>query len=387
MSDDTRPSTSITGNGFKALAALGLLTPAAIVLGIPELFVPAAAIAACFVVVWLRWALDRSRLDIVRRVPIRAHAGRPISCTLEVHSRRTTGVLALTDRADGAVFDTTYFAPVRSSDPVALRYPATPLARGTFVWGPVEVSQVDPLGLLQRRRFRGGEDSTLVWPTVHPLGDPQRSARSTDEQDRADRYLSSRRTEDLAGLRPYQPGDDIRHVHWAGVARTGQLIVRHFEQPDPMTATVVLDDRGRRHTHNSFERAVEAAASAMVTLVSSGRRTLVVTSTGRTIVDATDQESCDVALDALAVIDTDRSRESVDETAVRTAADRGGFVVWCGASVDVDAVAALRRRRHGIDIIYVVCHSAAFTPIAGVRTVAFTRPEEFAPNWRSAMDS
>ena len=42
-------------------------------------------------------------------------------------------------------------------------------------------------------------------------------------------------------LRLYQPGDDLRRVHWKASARQGELIVRHFE-PEPKSELVLLPD-------------------------------------------------------------------------------------------------------------------------------------------------
>ncbi len=48
-------------------------------------------------------------------------------------------------------------------------------------------------------------------------------------------------------MREYRLGDDLRRVHWASTARTGDLMVRREEQPWQSRATVLLDTRRMAH--------------------------------------------------------------------------------------------------------------------------------------------
>ncbi|MDQ7993163.1 MAG: DUF58 domain-containing protein [Propionicimonas sp.] len=46
---------------------------------------------------------------------------------------------------------------------------------------------------------------------------------------------------DLAGMRPYEPGDDIRHIDWNVTARLDEPHVRIFSEDREVTAWLVLD--------------------------------------------------------------------------------------------------------------------------------------------------
>lgn len=46
---------------------------------------------------------------------------------------------------------------------------------------------------------------------------------------------------DLAGMRPYEPGDDIRHLDWNVTARLDEPYVRLFTEDREVTAWIVLD--------------------------------------------------------------------------------------------------------------------------------------------------
>ena len=84
-------------------------------------------------------------------------------------------------------------------------------------------------------------------------------------------------------LRDYEVGDDLRRVHWRSTARTGELMIRQDEARWRSRAAVVLDVHPGAHDAESFEVAVEAAASVTARLVRLRRRVEVVTSAGEVL--------------------------------------------------------------------------------------------------------
>ncbi len=46
---------------------------------------------------------------------------------------------------------------------------------------------------------------------------------------------------EVFGVRPYQPGDPLRRIHWRTTARRGELIVREFEPPGVQNLGIFLD--------------------------------------------------------------------------------------------------------------------------------------------------
>lgn len=45
---------------------------------------------------------------------------------------------------------------------------------------------------------------------------------------------------EFAGTRPYRPGDELRHIHWPMVARTGELYVREYTQSSAESVVVLV---------------------------------------------------------------------------------------------------------------------------------------------------
>ncbi|MFC5112167.1 DUF58 domain-containing protein [Kibdelosporangium philippinense] len=63
----------------------------------------------------------------------------------------------------------------------------------------------------------------------------------------------------------------VRHLHWKATARTGQLMIRDYADPQQPQFTVLLDNRQVIPAAPEFEEAVEVAASLVVAGGESGQ--------------------------------------------------------------------------------------------------------------------
>ena len=100
--------------------------------------------------------------------------------------------------------------------------------RGIVKVGPVSVVRGDPLGLFERVHRRDEPIDLFVHPrTVLFEGQSLGFLRDLEGLPATD--LSP---DDVSfhALREYQPGDDLRHVHWKSTARTGSVMVRQYEE-------------------------------------------------------------------------------------------------------------------------------------------------------------
>jgi uncharacterized protein (DUF58 family) len=151
--------------------------------------------------------------------------------------------------------------------------------RGAIAVGPLVLRIGDPLGLAERSTELAGTARLVVHPRIHPVlalpGSSTREARhGTAHPARA------ARGDDFFALREYEVGDDLRRVHWRSTARLGDLMLRQDEVRFAEVATVLLDTRAGAHRGDSFERALEVAASVTAALVEDGRRLRFVTTGG-----------------------------------------------------------------------------------------------------------
>ncbi|MDR1441442.1 MAG: DUF58 domain-containing protein [Bifidobacteriaceae bacterium] len=141
---------------------------------------------------------------------------------------------------------------------VDLTVPAT--ARGLLRIGPPKAFRGDPFGLALRTWDWGAPSVVAVYP---------RTARVVVGAPGLIRDVEGRPTGQAAqtglsfhALREYQPGDDIRSVHWRSSARLGQIMVRESE--DIRRVRVVLIISAAREEYGGardFELAVSVFAS------------------------------------------------------------------------------------------------------------------------------
>jgi uncharacterized protein (DUF58 family) len=106
---------------------------------------------------------------------------------------------------------------------------AVPTAkRAVIVAGPAQSVRGDALGLV-RRTVRWSDTVELF---VHPRTVRLRPSAAGLVRDLEGEVTKAITSNDLAfhALRPYEPGDDRRYVHWRTTARTGRLMVRQFNE-------------------------------------------------------------------------------------------------------------------------------------------------------------
>lgn len=132
--------------------------------------------------------------------------------------------------------------------------------RGIIDVGPPHVSTGDPLGLL--RRERTWLDKHRVY--IHPLTTVLPHSASGYVRDLEGSPSAKLINDDLAfhAIREYAVGDSRRQIHWKSTAKTGQLMVRQFEETRRSEMLVVLDvQEGGYQDNEEFELAVSVAAS------------------------------------------------------------------------------------------------------------------------------
>ncbi|XVQ13054.1 DUF58 domain-containing protein [Spirillospora sp. CA-255316] len=129
--------------------------------------------------------------------------------------------------------------------------------RGAFVVGPSRIRLGDPLGIVRRPLTAGVPEPVLVLPEIGTDARvvPPRGARADDlEPD---------------GLRPYVPGSPISRIHWASLARGGELQERRMAAPPTGLPLVIVDTSGAADPR-AVDWVARAAAGCALTLARSG---------------------------------------------------------------------------------------------------------------------
>jgi uncharacterized protein (DUF58 family) len=377
----TRRGWSLTG------AAMGLVV-GSFLLGALEMLVLgiAALILVVAVALWLRLQ-DPPELAVSRRVrPDRLHVGTEgrIDLLVENLGSRATPLLAATDWFDEGRRAARFVVPPLppgASARAAYRIPTR--RRGRYRVGPLGVSVTDPFGLARRREPSTSEADLVVRPRVHEIVAPVAvgSRISAEHEATSARAVVSDLGDEFVTLRDYQLGDDLRRVHWRSTARTGELMIRQDEARWRSRAAVVLDVTPGAHDAESFEVAVEAAASVTARLVRLRRRVEVVTSAGEVLGTGGDPRH-DV-IDTLATIGPDERDRLPAVLENLRAHRRVDLVVAILGRVTPDSLHALAALA-GIGVVVVLTRPAAIVPDASVLVVdASATP--FATAWNQTL--
>ncbi len=151
-----------------------------------------------------------------------AFADRPVAFALILRNEETTGRTGIVVQGDGA-------KPVRidpaggASTEVNLSF--TGGDRGLFSPGVLTLSTGFPLGLFRAWSRVDVERRCVVYPAPAPR---KRALPRTSSGSEHGLGAGGRGVDDFTGLRPYQPGDSPRHIHWKAVAREQTLLTKVF---------------------------------------------------------------------------------------------------------------------------------------------------------------
>lgn len=264
----------VTPRGLGLCGSAVALWAASRIFGVPELSMVALAAAFLVVVALLFTAVASATITVERHVSTpRLHHGHTGEVEVRLHNagRFPTAVLQVQDDVPPSLADaaTVVLRPIGAGQTASFRYSVQGRLRGHWDFGPVRVWLRDPFGLVARPRPIETSGHLTVYPPVValPRGLPLAGHIGAGATGRP-RPLAH--GDDLAMVREYVRGDDLRKVHWRSTAHRGALMVRQDEAPQQSSATLVLDLRREAHegvgAASSLEYAVTATASVAVHL-------------------------------------------------------------------------------------------------------------------------
>jgi hypothetical protein len=223
--------------------------------------------------------------------------------------------------------------------------------RAVITAGPAASVRGDQLGLL-RREVRWTDPVELF---VHPVTARLKPSAAGLVRDLEGEVTKTITNNDISfhALRAYEPGDALRNVHWRTSARTGQLMVRQYEETRRSQLLLVQATRADQYASEAeFELAVSVLASLGVQVIRDATRLAV----------ATDLLRLNTATPTALLDDTSRIESVGDPGAVRTSTGGGAPT----ATVR-DLVREAARRIPAPSVVIVVAGSR--TPVAEFRAV------------------
>lgn len=132
--------------------------------------------------------------------------------------------------------------------------------RSVVAVGPALSVQGDPFGLTGRETLWTEQVEVFVHPQTVNL--PGRQTGFVHDLEGHTTEKLSNSDMSFHALREYVPGDDRRHIHWRSSARTGDLMVRQFEETRQSRIAIAVDLSDQSYGGaDEFEDAVSVAAS------------------------------------------------------------------------------------------------------------------------------
>jgi uncharacterized protein (DUF58 family) len=211
-------------------------------------------------------------------------------------------------------------------------------ARGLLTLSNLGLWCEDPFGLLARRITVVAPAHVVVYPMPANITAQGRSTGAFPggrERSPAAGTTNALSGDELSGLRPYAPGDRLTRLHWPSLARTGELVVREFLEPQAGSLALLVDLRPAAHSGDSIERTISRAAGFGVGALERGLTVELCTSTGERLVIAPNAAGHQTMLRALALL----GASSAPPAMVRRWGNRPtGGAVWATGSVVGDDV-------------------------------------------------
>jgi uncharacterized protein (DUF58 family) len=246
------------------------------------------------------------------------------------------------------------------------------------------VDRVDPFGFFHLGRKVGAPVQLFVHPRRHRLiGLPS----SLDRSPEGPTTDSAAGSQVFQSLREYVPGDDRRLIHWKSTAKTGTLMVREHVDTTLPDVVVVLDNSASRYDEQSFEEAVEVAASVVELCCHQGFPVSLHLPSRVDGEVSSGQDRLGVLLDQLAAVEMDeRGPQSLLELLQRLSGGAGGaglfLVSGSLAPAEAGAIAALARRYRSVTVAQIV-EERQVIRMPGARTYGAETAQEIARQWNS----
>ncbi|MDE0654111.1 MAG: DUF58 domain-containing protein [bacterium] len=272
----------MTRAGVLALLSALVLGAAALLFGLPELFLVAAVCGGLIVLAGvtvslrppLRAACDPGR----RRVP----CGTPLQIQIRLRNvarRRAAAAADIFDDSSDRPGPVLRLGRMPSGAIVEDHYHLATHRRGWRETGPVWLEAEDAFGLARRRHRLAPPGRVLVWPEIADLAALPDTVEQATERRRNARLVAGTAT-DFHSLRRFEPGDDPHRIHWPSSTRYQELLVRRFETVQQPETLLFLDTGQNAATPETFERMVSAAAGLAVMASAESGSVRLLTSSG-----------------------------------------------------------------------------------------------------------
>jgi uncharacterized protein (DUF58 family) len=235
-----------------------------------NLLILITALLLSFVLVnWYLQVSTQVRIRLGRKAPPYIFAKTPFHVDVTLANRKLlypAVSLTVGDLGENLVMrKEAYFLLVSARSEEVERYEAIFTKRGIQQFTKVYHRTRFPFGIIQRTQYFKFPGEVLVYPEVRPVEIPAR-AWTAQEGDPSRKKGDGR---ELLGFHDYEPGEDLRVIHWPTTARAGRPVAREFQEELHRRILIVLDDTAPEEPPPGFEEAFEEAIVQAASYVSS----------------------------------------------------------------------------------------------------------------------
>lgn len=136
----------------------------------------------------------------------------------------------------------------------------TTVSRAVLTVGPLNIRKGDPFGLVRHEKALAERITVYIHPNIVRLNTLNAGVARDLEGQPSGQIVDD--DLDFYGLREYEPGDDVRNVHWLSSAKTGTLMIRQYEATRRTDTSMTLDVNPQDYvSQEEFEMAVSVHAS------------------------------------------------------------------------------------------------------------------------------
>jgi uncharacterized protein (DUF58 family) len=136
-----------------------------------------------------------------------------------------------------------------------------PFRRGPLRFKAATLARSDPLGLFRGFVHIPAVQTVLILPKRYSLPPLALPGATKYQQGGVALAGSVGESEEFVSLREYRRGDPLRHIHWKSWAKTGEPIVKEFQDEFFVRHALILDTFAGPEKRDQFEEAVSIAAS------------------------------------------------------------------------------------------------------------------------------
>lgn len=252
--------------GIGASAVALLIMVAAFNTGTNLLYVMGSTLLGLGTLSLVLGGLNLRGVVVTRRFPSDIHAGAESEVRIEAsHPNAEVGRYGLVVgriAPDQAGADAVHFVSIEPGKTHRRTIKVRFARRGRFGLGPMRLSTCFPFGFLEFWTRRGEPAEVIVFPRLVSVAPALRRVGSLTGDLEIQKKGSGI---SLFSIRPYQPGDPARSIHWKLSAKGGGLLIREHEAEDMNKIRLVLDFQTSPDPTTdeieSFENAISLMAS------------------------------------------------------------------------------------------------------------------------------